>query len=92
MKPTASFVVTRRIEGTRLGDDVRNALTEYALPVMTSAITQRQVYPQTASEGRTIFDSDNVKARREVDALREELCALVPVTKNGSEVRNGTYG
>jgi len=89
--PAAAFVITRLIEGTRLGEDVRAALTEYGLPVMATAVTQRQVYPQTASEGRTVFDSDNEKARREVDALREELCALVPVEK-AKGVRNGTHG
>ena len=81
--PRAAFVITRHIEGTRLGDDVRNALDEYELPVFRTAISQRQVYPQTASEGRTVLDSDNVKARDEINALADEVIAMMPDTKGG---------
>ena len=78
--PKAAFVITRHIEGTRLGDDVRKALDEYELPVFRTAITQRQVYPQTASEGRTVLDGDNAKARDEIGALADELIAMMPNT------------
>lgn len=76
-KPEAAFIVTRKIEGTKLGEDVRAALDEYGLPVLQSAITQRQIYPQTASDGRTVFDGDNIKARQEVEALISELLAIL---------------
>lgn len=75
--PKAAFVITRHIEGTRLGDDVRKALNEYELPVFRAAVTQRQVYPQTASEGRTVLDGDNAKARDEIGALTDELIAMM---------------
>lgn len=78
--PKAAFVITRHIEGTRLGDDVRKALDEYELPVFRTAITQRQVYPQTASEGRTVLDGDNAKARDEIGALADELIAMMSDT------------
>ena len=81
--PKAGFVITRHIEGTRLGDDVRKALDEYALPVFRTTITQRQAYPQTASEGRTVLDSGNAKARDEINALADELIAMMPNTKRG---------
>ena len=71
--PLAGFVVSRVVEGTRLGSDIRAALDEYALPVFQSTISQRQVYPQTASEGVTIFDADNPKAKAESMALTDEL-------------------
>ena len=76
--PLAGFVVSRAVEGTRLGADVRAALDEYALPVFAAAITQRQVYPQTAAEGLTVFDADNVKARTEAAALIDEVLAMMP--------------
>lgn len=81
--PKAAFVITRHIEGTRLGDDVRKALDEYDLPVFRTAITQRQVYPQTASEGRTVLDGDNAKARDEIGALADELIAMMPDMERG---------
>lgn len=83
--PQAAFVITRHIEGTRLGDDVRKALDEYELPVFRTAITQRQIYPQTASEGRTVLDSDNAKARDEINTLADELIAMMPDAERGEK-------
>ena len=40
-------------------------------------ITQRQVYPQTASEGGTVFDSKNTDALAEVNALTDEILAFI---------------
>ena len=78
--PLASFVISRMIEGTRLGGDVRAVLDEYALPVCETTITQRQVYPQTASEGLTVYDADNAKAKAETTALTDEILAMVTPT------------
>ena len=75
--PLAGFVISRMVDGTRLGGDVRKALDEYALPVCETTITQRQVYPQTASEGLTVYDADNSKAKAETTALTDELLAMI---------------
>ena len=72
-QPTADFVVTRTIAGTKLGKDIRAALDEYGLGLCRSAVAQRQAYPQTASEGRTVFDGTNAAARDEIAALAEEI-------------------
>ena len=74
--PNASFVISRIVEGTRLGSDVRKVLDEYGLPVCNTAITQRQVYPQSASEGTTVYDADNLKAIAETTALTDELLTV----------------
>ena len=61
---------------------MRAALDEYALPVFETTITQRQVYPQTASEGLTVFDADNAKAKAETVALIDEVLAMIaPVVR-----------
>lgn len=87
-RPPASFVITRLIEGTRLGHEIEAALTEYGLPVLPTRITQRQVYPQTAAEGLSVFDGSNVRAVEEIGALVSDVCAWnVDVLKNG-----GRYG
>ncbi len=73
-RPNAAFVVNRRIARTRLGKDVREALEEYGLPIFSAAIGQRQVYPQTAAVGRTVFDEGgNAAARAEIGAVVSEL-------------------
>lgn len=79
--PLAGFVISRMVDGTRLGGDVRAALNDYALPVCDATITQRQVYPQTASEGLTVFDADNVKAETETTALMNELLGMLGSAK-----------
>lgn len=78
--PLAGFVISRMVDGTRLGGDVRKALDEYALPVCETTITQRQVYPQTASEGLTVYDADNSKAKQETTALTDELLAMISIS------------
>ena len=80
--PLAGFVVSRVVEGTRLGGDVRAALDEYALSVFETTVTQRQVYPQTASEGLTVFDANNAKAKAETTALIDEVLGMIaPVAR-----------
>lgn len=79
--PRASFVISRMVEGTRLGGDVRAALDEYGLSICDTTITQRQVYPQTASEGLTVFDADNAKAKAETLALVDELIKMMSPVK-----------
>jgi len=74
--PNATFVISRIVEGTRLGSDVRKVLDDYELPVCATTITQRQVYPQSASEGMTVYDADNAKATAETTALTDELLAM----------------
>lgn len=75
--PQASFVLSRTVEGTRLGQEVRTALDEYALPVCATTITQRQVYPQSAAEGLTVFEADNAKAKDEANSLTDEVLSRV---------------
>ena len=76
-RPHATFVVTRKIDRTRLGADVHEALGEYGLPILTAEIVQRQVYPRTAAEGLTVFDSTDPKARAEIDELTTEVLAML---------------
>ncbi len=75
--PPAAFVITRAIQGTKLGEEIGRALGEYELGVFDSHIVQRQIYPQTASEGRTVFDSSNTKAIKEINDLTDELFRLM---------------
>ncbi|HXI14665.1 MAG TPA: ParA family partition ATPase [Thermoanaerobaculia bacterium] len=90
-KPQAAFVITRRIEGTKLGGDVRKALDEYELPVLSEAVTQRQIYPQTASNGQTVYEGDNPKARDEINALTDEILATITASAVKG-ARDGAHG
>jgi chromosome partitioning protein len=80
-KPAARFIISRAIAGTRLGDEIVKALEEQGLGVFATHITQRQVYPQTASEGGTVFDSKNADALAEMNALTDEILAFINAEK-----------
>ena len=71
--PPASFVITRAIKGTKLGKEIGQALEEYDLSLFKNQIVQRQIYPQTAAEGKTVFDSSNNDAIKEMNNLTDEI-------------------
>jgi chromosome partitioning protein len=76
-KPKASFVITRMMKRTKLGREIGDALAEYGLPIFECNLMQRQVYPQTAAEGLTIFDADNEEAIEEIKAFTEEFLTFI---------------
>ncbi|MGR3436918.1 MAG: ParA family partition ATPase [Shimia sp.] len=76
-RPKASFIVSRAIAGTKLGDEISGALAEHELPVFDTCVVQRQIYPRTASEGGTVFEAKNSDALREINALTDEVLAFV---------------
>lgn len=75
--PKAAFVVSRRIQGTKLGREVEEALNEYNLPVLKSSTSQRVAYPTTASEGQTVFMDPNGPAASEINAIVNEIMELI---------------
>ncbi|RYG72441.1 peptide transporter [bacterium] len=73
-KLKAAFVVSRAIKGTKIGEEVASALEGYELPVLSTRINQRVIFPNTAATGRTVFDeSPNGEAAREIKRLAEEI-------------------
>jgi len=73
-KLRAAFVVSRAIKGTRIGEEVTQALEGYGLPILAARVTQRVSYPGTAASGTTVMDAEpNGDAAREIRALTEEL-------------------
>ncbi len=88
-KPLASFVITRSIKRTKLGREIGEALSEYGLPVFEHGTMQRQIYPQSAADGLTIFDLDHREAILEINALTDELLQFISnptteISKNGT--------
>lgn len=74
--PRAAFIISRAISGTRLGGEIVAALEEHGLPVFETTVVQRQIYPQSASEGGTVFDAKNFDAREEIERLADEMLAF----------------
>jgi chromosome partitioning protein len=77
-KLQAAFVVSRAIKGTRIGQEVTEALKGYDLPVLQSRITQRIIYPGTAAAGITVLDEQSDSAASiEIRTLCSEVKTLL---------------
>ena len=70
----AAFVISRAIRNTKLGQEVTEALTGYALPILAVRIMQRVIYPTTAAAGTTVLDTEpHGEAAKEIRALTHEI-------------------
>lgn len=79
-KLQAAFVVSRAIKGTKIGEEIIEALKGYDLPVLESKIIQRVIYPTSAVSGLTAFDNEpNGAAAKEMNDLLNEILILVGV-------------
>ncbi len=73
-----AFLVNRKIVNTAIGRDVAEALSEYPLPLLKSAVCQRVAFAESAAQGLTVFDLDpEMLASQEVDLLATEVRELV---------------
>jgi chromosome partitioning protein len=71
----AAFVIARAITGTRLGEEVTEALEPYGLPVLETRIHQRVIYPGSAASGLSVYEAgaDARPAVAEMKALANEI-------------------
>jgi chromosome partitioning protein len=70
----SAFAINRKIVNTALGRDVVDALAEYPLPVLKSAICQRIALAESAAQGQTVFETaPDSPASREVRSLVDEI-------------------
>ena len=70
----AFLLISRKIVGTSLGDDVREALKVFDLPILKAEICQRVALCEAGIVGQTIHEyAPNSLAAEEFDALAEEV-------------------
>jgi chromosome partitioning protein len=73
-RPKVAFIVSRQINNTLLGKEVREALNGYAIPVFKHGTFQRIAYAKTAASGKTVLDEDpNSESAKEITLIGEEL-------------------
>lgn len=76
-KLKSAFAINRKIANTALGRDVLEALADYPIQVLRSAICQRVALAECASAGRTVFEtSPGHPACAEIEALVTEILEL----------------
>ena len=70
----SAFVINRKIVNTAIGRDVRDALADYEIPVLKSAVCQRVAFAESAATGRTVLESaPNSRAGQEIQSLAREI-------------------
>lgn len=74
-KLKAAFVVSRAIQNTNIGKEVAAVLQDYNLPVLDARIVQRVSYPNSASVGKTVFETESAKSNAvtEISQLVNEV-------------------
>ena len=76
-KLKAVFVVSRTIKGTKIGKEISVALSDYGLPVLETSITQRVIYPTSASIGSSVLDEEPTgEASKEINNLTNEVLSI----------------
>jgi len=74
----AAFAVNRRVVGTIIGRDVRDALAEYPLRVLHAAVSQRIIFAESAATGQLVNEIDcRCAAAREIAALSADVRACM---------------
>lgn len=76
--PLCYFLISRARKGTTLGDEVRSALSEYNIPILTAFTTHREVYAKTASDGLTVVNNGKaIEATNEITSLANEILMVL---------------
>lgn len=71
------FVINRKIANTAIARDASQALETYPIPVLKSSVTQRVIFAEAASEGKSIYEIDpHGPAATEMQAVVAELLEL----------------
>lgn len=73
-----AFAINRKIVNTAIGRDVADALSEYPIPVLATALSQRVAFAESATQGLTVYDLDaDMPASQEMDQLAKEIGAML---------------
>lgn len=76
----AAFVINRRIPNTAIGRDVADALKEFDLPVLDTAIAQRVIFAESAASGLSVMEQDaKSPATKEIAALMQDVLKMLEV-------------
>jgi chromosome partitioning protein len=70
----ASLLITKKISGTRLARDIRDALAGFDVPVMSAELSQRVAYIEAMKHGVSVTQyAPGSKAAKEIEELCDEL-------------------
>lgn len=72
--PKAAFIISRQIKNSNLARDIDEALKQFSFPVFNSRTTQRVIYGEALSSGKSVFNIENSgEAASEIQNITKEL-------------------
>ena len=71
-------MVSRAISNTALKRSLGQALAQAPRAVLGAGTTQRMVYADSLARGGTVFEGRASAARREMEAIRDEIKEMLP--------------
>lgn len=76
--PKAAFVISRQIRNSNLAKDIDETLKQFSLPIFSSRTTQRVIYGEALSSGKSVFDIESSgEAAEEIRNLTKELKSFI---------------
>lgn len=74
--PQAAFVVSRRKAGTKLGENVRDVLSRFELPVWDGTC-DRVVYAEAMGRGKSVVEMNDSKAAGEIESITDNVISTL---------------
>lgn len=72
--PKAAFIISRQIKNSNLARDIDEALKQFSFPVFNSRTTQRVIYGEALSSGKSVFNIESSReAASEIQNITKEL-------------------
>jgi chromosome partitioning protein len=72
--PKAAFIISRQIKNSNLARDIDEALKQFSFPVFKSRTTQRVIYGEALSSGKSVFNIESSgEAASEIQNITKEL-------------------
>jgi chromosome partitioning protein len=76
-QPKSAFIVSRQIQNTNVGHEVRGVLSDAGIKVFESGTFQRIAYSDLAASGKTVFEGSDAKAKDEIVNIANELWEFI---------------
>ena len=73
----AYVVLNRIVPNTNVSRDIADAVQEYEISIMENRLVNRVAYVDSAAEGKGVIEYKDRKAKREIEALTDELLQLI---------------
>lgn len=75
-KVESRFLITRKIDQATMLKVLKESIKDTGIPLLKTAITQRQVYVKSVLDGQTVFETSDGAAKGETDVLAKEIIGV----------------